>query len=422
MATIKRRNQALVATGRRVTPANLMAAAMVKAAGLLKEGTAKPHVSANLMAAAMVKAAGLLKEGTAKPHVSVNLMAVAMVKAAGHLKEGIAKPPASANLMAAAMVKAAGHLKEGTAKLGSRDGESRRPFERRDGEAVRRGGSFDRQDRESYADKRKGEDDPREHRPARRNRFDEKPQVPGRVREPKDQIRLNKYLADAGICSRREADLLIQAGTVTVNGEVVTTLGTKVGINDKVNYGGQTLKREKLRYVLLNKPKGYITTSDDPYDRKTVMELVQHACEERIYPVGRLDRNTLGLLLLTNDGDLAKRLMHPRHGVKKLYHVELDKPLTRHDMLQIAEGLELEDGKAEVDAISYVSKDESKKEIGIEIHSGKNRIVRRIFEHLGYKVEKLDRVMLAGLTKLDLPRGKYRHLTPPEVSLLMRIK
>ncbi len=305
---------------------------------------------------------------------------------------------------------------------GSRDGESRRPFERRDGEAVRRGGSFDRQDRESYADKRKGEDDPREHRPARRNRFDEKPQVPGRVREPKDQIRLNKYLADAGICSRREADLLIQAGTVTVNGEVVTTLGTKVGINDKVNYGGQTLKREKLRYVLLNKPKGYITTSDDPYDRKTVMELVQHACEERIYPVGRLDRNTLGLLLLTNDGDLAKRLMHPRHGVKKLYHVELDKPLTRHDMLQIAEGLELEDGKAEVDAISYVSKDESKKEIGIEIHSGKNRIVRRIFEHLGYKVEKLDRVMLAGLTKLDLPRGKYRHLTPPEVSLLMRIK
>ena len=216
--------------------------------------------------------------------------------------------------------------------------------------------------------------------------------------------------------------MLIQAGTVTVNGEVVTTLGTKVGINDKVNYGGQTLKREKLRYVLLNKPKGYITTSDDPYDRKTVMELVQHACEERIYPVGRLDRNTLGLLLLTNDGDLAKRLMHPRHGVKKLYHVELDKPLTRHDMLQIAEGLDLEDGKAEVDAISYVSKDESKKEIGIEIHSGKNRIVRRIFEHLGYKVEKLDRVMLAGLTKLDLPRGKYRHLTPPEVSLLMRIK
>ena len=305
---------------------------------------------------------------------------------------------------------------------GSRDGESRRPFEKKDGEAIRRGGSFDRQDRESYADKRKGEDDPREHRPARRNRFDEKPQVPGRAREPKDQIRLNKYLADAGICSRREADLLIQAGTVTVNGEVVTTLGTKVGINDKVNYGGQTLKREKLRYVLLNKPKGYITTSDDPYDRKTVMELVQHACEERIYPVGRLDRNTLGLLLLTNDGDLAKRLMHPRHGVKKLYHVELDKPLTRHDMLQIAEGLDLEDGKAEVDAISYVSKDESKKEIGIEIHSGKNRIVRRIFEHLGYKVEKLDRVMLAGLTKLDLPRGKYRHLTPPEVSLLMRIK
>lgn len=207
-----------------------------------------------------------------------------------------------------------------------------------------------------------------------------------------------------------------------VNGVVVTELGTKVSIHDKVNYGGQTLRREKLRYVLLNKPKGYITTSDDPYDRKTVMELVRAACDERIYPVGRLDRNTLGLLLMTNDGDLAKKMMHPKHGVKKLYHVVLDKPLTKHDMLQIADGLELEDGKAEVDAISYVSADESKKEIGIEIHSGKNRIVRRIFEHLGYKVDKLDRVMLAGLTKLDLPRGKYRHLTSSEVSMLKRIK
>ena len=216
--------------------------------------------------------------------------------------------------------------------------------------------------------------------------------------------------------------MLIQAGTVTVNGEVVTELGTKVHISDKVNYGGQTLRREKLRYVLLNKPKGYITTSDDPFDRKTVMELVQGACTERIYPVGRLDRNTLGLLLLTNDGDLAKRLMHPKHGVKKLYHVELDKPLTKHDLLLIAEGIELEDGIAEVDAISYVSKDASKTEIGIEIHSGKNRIVRRIFEHLNYKVVKLDRVMIAGLTKLDLPRGRFRHLTPAEVSLLMRIK
>ncbi len=245
----------------------------------------------------------------------------------------------------------------------------------------------------------------------------------GRTRtDKKEIIRLNKYLADAGICSRREADDLIQAGAVSVNGVIVTELGTKVSIHDKVNYGGQTLRREKLRYVLLNKPKGYITTSDDPFNRKTVMELVKTACEERIYPVGRLDRNTLGLLLLTNDGDLAKKMMHPKHGVAKLYHVFLDKPLTKHDLLQIAEGLELEDGKAEVDAISYVNKDDTKKEIGIEIHSGKNRIVRRIFEHLGYHVVKLDRVMLGGLTKLDLPRGKFRHLTSAEISMLMRIR
>ncbi len=240
--------------------------------------------------------------------------------------------------------------------------------------------------------------------------------------DKREIIRLNKYLADAGICSRREADELIKAGTVSVNGVIVTELGTKVSIYDKVNYGGQTLRREKLRYVLLNKPKGYITTSDDPFNRKTVMELVRTACEERIYPVGRLDRNTLGLLLLTNDGDLAKKMMHPKHGVTKLYHVFLDKVLTKNDLLQIVEGLELEDGRAEVDAISYVNKDESKKEIGIEIHSGKNRIVRRIFEHLGYQVVKLDRVMLGGLTKLDLPRGKFRHLTSAEISMLMRIK
>ena len=259
-------------------------------------------------------------------------------------------------------------------------------------------------------------------RPEKRKRIENTDEVPGRNPERKEVIRLNKYLADAGVCSRREADVLIQAGTVMVNDVIVTEMGTKVHITDKVNYGGQTLRREKLRYVLLNKPKGYITTSDDPFDRKTVMELVQGACTERIYPVGRLDRNTLGLLLLTNDGDLAKRLMHPKHGVKKLYHVELDKPLTKHDLLLISEGIELEDGVAEVDAISYVSKDESKTEIGIEIHSGKNRIVRRIFEQLNYKVVKLDRVMLAGLTKLDLTRGRYRHLTPAEVSLLMRIK
>lgn len=235
-------------------------------------------------------------------------------------------------------------------------------------------------------------------------------------------IRLNKYLADAGVCSRREADQLIAAGVVTVNGKIVTELGTKVSIYDKVVYGGQALRREKLRYVLLNKPKDYITTSDDPFDRKTVMELVKDACGERIYPVGRLDRNTLGLLLLTNDGELAKVLTHPKHGVKKLYHVELDKAVAKNDILRIAAGLELEDGLAEVDAISYVKEADSKKEVGIQLHSGKNRIVRRIFEHLGYKVVKLDRVDYAGLTKYNLPRGKWRHLTPSEVSILKRIK
>ncbi|MDP3463240.1 MAG: pseudouridine synthase [Bacteroidales bacterium] len=235
-------------------------------------------------------------------------------------------------------------------------------------------------------------------------------------------IRLNKYLADAGVCSRREADDLIKAGVVSVNGKIVAEVGTKVKPEDKVVYGGQTLSREKLRYILLNKPKGYITTSDDPFERKTVMELVAGACTERIYPVGRLDRNTLGLLLFTNDGELAKKMMHPRYGVKKLYHVELDKPLTKADLLKIAEGVELEDGVAEVDKISWVSADESKKEVGIEIHSGKNRIVRRIFESLDYKVVKLDRVIFGGLTKLNLNRGRWRHLTPKEIGMLKSLK
>lgn len=236
------------------------------------------------------------------------------------------------------------------------------------------------------------------------------------------QIRLNKYLADSGICSRREADDLILAGAVSVNGEVVTELGTKVNTTDKVVYGGETLNREKLRYVLLNKPKGVITTSDDPYERHTVMELVEGACQERIYPVGRLDRNTIGLLLLTNDGDLAKTLTHPSHEVKKLYHATLDKPLTRNDLNKIREGLVLEDGPIEVDGVDWVVDDPTKREIGIEIHSGRNHIVRRIFESLGYEVVKLDRVMFAGLTKQNLPRGHWRFLTPSEISILKRIK
>lgn len=236
------------------------------------------------------------------------------------------------------------------------------------------------------------------------------------------EIRLNKYLADSGICSRREADDLILAGAVTVNGVVVTELGTKVKTGDKVIYGGETLNREKLRYVLLNKPKGVITTSDDPYERHTVMELVEGACEERIYPVGRLDRNTLGLLLLTNDGDLAKILTHPSHEVEKLYHVVLNKPLTNNDFEKIQQGLTLEDGPIQVDEIAYVTEDPTMCEVGVKIHSGRNHIVRRIFESLGYEVLKLDRVMLAGLTKQNLPRGHWRFLTPAEISMLKNIK
>lgn len=235
-------------------------------------------------------------------------------------------------------------------------------------------------------------------------------------------IRLNKYLADAGICSRREADKYIQAGVVSVNDKVVTELGSRVNINDKVEFEGQVIRREKLRYVLLNKPKGYITTSDDPYERKTVMELVAGACEERLYPVGRLDRNTTGLLLLTNDGDLAKTLTHPSHGAAKLYHVWLDKPLTRADLRKISEGVELEDGLLTVDAVDYVAEDETHKQVGLQLHSGRNRVVRRLFEHLGYEVVKLDRAVFAGLTKLKLSRGHWRFLTPAEITMLKRIR
>lgn len=234
-------------------------------------------------------------------------------------------------------------------------------------------------------------------------------------------IRLNKFLADAGICSRREADKLIESGAVKVNGEIVTRLGTKVSRSDKVQYGDETLKQEKLRYVLLNKPKDFITTSDDPQNRRTVMNLVEKACYERIYPVGRLDRNTLGLLLFTNDGDLAKKLTHPKHNIKKIYHAFLNKPLIKNDLITLGKGLELEDGFIQPDQISYVTSENDKKQVGIELHSGRNRIVRRMFEHLGYKVVKLDRVFFAGLTKKDLPRGKWRMLTEKEINLLKRL-
>ena len=285
-----------------------------------------------------------------------------------------------------------------------------------------------------------------EERPRRRSNGDEKPrgrrradyeeeEAPkrgrkGYVRE-KDpmydrpaatgEIRLNKYLADCGVCSRREADDLIKAGCVTVNGEVVTTMGYRVKTTDKVMYGGQTLNREKLRYILLNKPRGYITTADDPEGRETVMELVRDACSERIFPVGRLDKNTTGLLLLTNDGELAKKLTHPSSEISKLYHVVLDKPLTKNDMLRIADGVELDDGFIAADEIAYDEDDDSKKGIGIQLHSGRNRIVRRIFEHLGYEVLKLDRVMFAGLDKYKLPRGEWRFLSDQEVRMLKKL-
>jgi 23S rRNA pseudouridine2605 synthase len=231
-------------------------------------------------------------------------------------------------------------------------------------------------------------------------------------------IRLNRYIANAGVCSRREADKLISAGAVMVNGKVVTELGTKVSPTDKVQYGEQSLKREKNRYILLNKPKGFITTTEDPRERKTVMTLIAKACKERVYPVGRLDRNTTGVLLFTNDGELTKKLLHPRHGIQKIYHVVLDKALTKKDMTQILEGVHLDDGIIKADAVEYIGDGKDKKELGIELHSGKNRLIRRIFEKLNYTVVRLDRVSFAGLTKKNLPRGEWRHLEEKEVSFL----
>ncbi len=229
-------------------------------------------------------------------------------------------------------------------------------------------------------------------------------------------IRLNRFLAMSGLCSRREADNFILAGVVTVNGVVVTELGSKVSPNDEVRFNDSIVHGEKKVYILMNKPKGFVTTLDDPHADKTVMDLVKGACTERVYPVGRLDKNSVGVLLITNDGDLTKRLTHPSYSKKKIYQVSLDKPLTKADMEQIAEGIDLEDGHIYADEISYVK--ENHKEIGIEIHSGRNRIVRRIFEHFGYKVQKLDRVYFAGLTKKSLKRGAWRFLTPREVAML----
>ncbi len=233
-------------------------------------------------------------------------------------------------------------------------------------------------------------------------------------------IRLNRYLANAGICSRREADVLIESGSVKVNNEVVTELGIKITPTDVVHYGGELIQGENKQYILLNKPKGYITTVDDPQNRRTVMELVARACKERIYPVGRLDRATSGLLLFTNDGFLTKGLTHPSSNVTKLYHVGLDKKVTKADMNKLVEGVTLEDGVSSVDKVFYFKDGEDKKQINIELHSGKNRIIRRLMEALGYTVVKLDRISFAGLTKKDLPRGRFRKLTEKEVGLLHR--
>ena len=236
-----------------------------------------------------------------------------------------------------------------------------------------------------------------------------------------DAIRLNKFLANAGICSRREADVLIATGVVSINGVTITELGYKIKPTDSVQYDGETINAEKKRYVLLNKPKGFITTMDDPRGRKTVMTLVSKACKERIYPIGRLDRETTGLLLFTNDGDMAKKLTHPRYQSKKIYHVELNKSVNKADFEKLLKGVDLEDGRSKVDQVSFVS-DASSKEVGVELQSGKNRIVRRLFESLGYEVVKLDRVQFSSLTKKDLPRGMYRHLTEQEVAFLKMSK
>lgn len=282
----------------------------------------------------------------------------------------------------------------------------RRPFER--------GAKFPGADRKTY--KKAGSKEFNAQKAYERKSALEKQKA--EAREDDGTIRLNKYIANAGICSRREADTLIESGAVSVNGKVVTEMGYRVKPEDVINYGGQTLKRERHVYMLMNKPKDYITTTDDPKERKTVMNLIKHTGNERLYPVGRLDRNTTGLLVITNDGELAKKLTHPSSRIKKIYHVYLDKNLKVADYQQLLEGIELEDGFIKPDAVEYVSGAEDKKEIGVEMHSGRNRIVRRMFEHLGYVVVKLDRVTFAGLNKKDLPRGRSRYLTEKEVGML----
>ena len=234
----------------------------------------------------------------------------------------------------------------------------------------------------------------------------------------KEMIRLNRYIANSGVCSRRDADNLISRGEITVNGEVVTDLGTKIDSTARVMHKGNILNPERKVYILLNKPAGYVSTTDDPHAEKMVTELIKNACPERVYPVGRLDKDTTGLLLFTNDGELTKKLTHPSHRKKKVYHVSLNRPLTRNDMIKLTEGIDIGE-KVAADAVAYPDP-EDKTQVGIELHSGQNRVVRRLFEQLGYRVKKLDRVYFAGLTKKNLPRGKWRFLSYKEVNILKR--
>ena len=302
----------------------------------------------------------------------------------------------------------------------SEDGE-KRSYTKRDDSESRPRKSFDDSEKRSYT-KRDGDKKPYETKLSKPERVVEKSKKAGPSKTSTQQnvsddaIRLNRYVANSGVCSRREADVLIATGVVTVNGKIVTEMGYKVNPTDVVNYGGVPIKNETKKYLILNKPKDYITTMDDPEERRTVMELIRKACKERLYPVGRLDRNTTGLLLFTNDGDMTAKLTHPKFDVRKVYHVTLDKKVTTEDYRSLNEGFELADGFIKPDAVEFVGA--GKYELGVEIHSGRNRIVRRMFEHLGYEVVKLDRVAFAGLTKKDLPRSKFRFLTEKEVSFL----
>ena len=294
--------------------------------------------------------------------------------------------------------------------------------QRQGGYNQRQQGGYNQRQQGGYNQRQGGynQQRPKRQGPKPQMRFTPKPQrviYEEPAIDPNMEIRLNKFMANAGICSRRVADEYIQKGLVTVNDNVVTELGMKITPKDVVKYNGEIVTTEKKCYILLNKPKDCVTTSDDPNGRKTVMDLVKGACEERIYPVGRLDRNTTGVLLLTNDGDLAAKLAHPQYVKKKIYQVWTDKPISEEDMQHIADGVELDDGPIHADAVSYVSPTD-RKQAGIEIHSGRNRVVRRIFESLGYHVVKLDRVYFAGLTKKNLPRGRWRYLTQEEVNFL----